>query len=310
MERNSGDARRRDRERVMVQEGIELWKQKKSEQWTHKLQEQRELREMLAKYSPWGRPGCGAPNPDAIRKRKLHLQGLFAEEDKKNLGVALGDTGRRPAPSGTTHRVDPMLRFQFNEPARRCVDNVLRYRRDAQAQQAYRQELDALVSEKRREKAAASSREAARDQQLGWSDDTTLRCLQKQQGELRYQQRLKGGAGGDNPGGVELVPLLARRRAAAERHPLSTTDVTRVKNVNGPTNWRREAGANDYVRELAQQVFSKEQRVRQARQEDVESCRRHFETWQQFWGRPGHGAPREVKVKGNIDVLLHRLPVK
>lgn len=60
---------------------------------------------------------------------------------QKNLGVALGDTGRRPAPSGTTHRVDPMLRFQFNEPARRCVDNVLRYRRDAQAQQAYRQEL-------------------------------------------------------------------------------------------------------------------------------------------------------------------------
>ena len=48
----------------------------------------------------------------------------------------------------------------------------------------------------------------------------------------------------------------------------------------------------------------------QARQEEMESSRRHFETWQQFWGRPGHGAPREVKVKGNIDVLLHRLPVK
>jgi len=48
----------------------------------------------------------------------------------------------------------------------------------------------------------------------------------------------------------------------------------------------------------------------QSRQEEMESSRRHFETWQQFWGRPGHGAPREVKVKGNIDVLLHRLPVK
>lgn len=46
-----------------------------------------------------------------------------------------------------------------------------------------------------------------------------------------------------------------------------------------------------------------------ARQDELESCRRHFETWQQFWGRPGHGAPREVKVKGNIDILLHRLPV-
>jgi hypothetical protein len=37
---------------------------------------------MLTQYSPWGRPGCGAPNADGIRKRKLHLQGLFAEEEK------------------------------------------------------------------------------------------------------------------------------------------------------------------------------------------------------------------------------------
>jgi hypothetical protein len=37
---------------------------------------------MLGQYCPWGRPGCGAPNADGIRKRKLHLQGLFAEEDK------------------------------------------------------------------------------------------------------------------------------------------------------------------------------------------------------------------------------------
>jgi hypothetical protein len=23
----------------------------------------------------------------------------------------------------------------------------------------------------------------------------------------------------------------------------------------------------------------------------VESCQKHFETWNKFWGRPGHGAP-------------------
>jgi hypothetical protein len=44
MERNSGDARRKDRERIMVQEGIELWKLKKQEQQAHKIQEQREVR--------------------------------------------------------------------------------------------------------------------------------------------------------------------------------------------------------------------------------------------------------------------------
>jgi hypothetical protein len=44
MERNSGDARRRERERIMVQEGTELWKQKKEDQWAQKIREQREVR--------------------------------------------------------------------------------------------------------------------------------------------------------------------------------------------------------------------------------------------------------------------------
>jgi hypothetical protein len=43
MERNSGDTRRRERERIMVQEGIELWKQKKQDQWAQKISEQREV---------------------------------------------------------------------------------------------------------------------------------------------------------------------------------------------------------------------------------------------------------------------------
>ncbi|PSN55151.1 hypothetical protein C0J52_00643 [Blattella germanica] len=265
MERNSGDARRRDREKVMVQEGIDLWKQKKQDQWAQKIQEQRELRDMLNKYSPWGRPGCGAPNPDGIRKRKLHLQGLFAEEDKKQ--------------QHTAYKVDPILRFQFNEPVRKCVDNVLRYKKDVHQQKAYKQELDALVSEKKRAQAEQMNKEAEMERKLVL-------------------------------GGVELVPLLARRRAASDRHPLKSTDVTKTKTTNGPLNLHRAAGAHQYTQELSQQVFTKQQRVQKARQDDVESCRRHFETWQHFWGRPGHGAPREVKVKGNIDVLLHRLPVK
>jgi hypothetical protein len=44
MELNSGDVRRRDRERIMVQEGTELWKQKKRDQWAQKIAEQRKVR--------------------------------------------------------------------------------------------------------------------------------------------------------------------------------------------------------------------------------------------------------------------------
>lgn len=41
------------------------------------------------------------------------------------------------------------------------------------------------------------------------------------------------------------------------------------------------------------------------RAEEMERSRRHFETWQMLWGRPGHGAPRDVKVKENLDVILY-----
>lgn len=37
----------------------------------------------------------------------------------------------------------------------------------------------------------------------------------------------------------------------------------------------------------------------------MERSRQHFETWQMLWGRPGHGAPRDVKVKENLDVILY-----
>jgi hypothetical protein len=69
---------------------------------------------------------------------------------QKNLGIAT----ERPSSStpqrcnsgqhkqqSVAYKADPILRFQFNEPVRRCVDNVLRYRRNNHDKQAYRQEL-------------------------------------------------------------------------------------------------------------------------------------------------------------------------
>ena len=44
-----------------------------------------------------------------------------------------------------------------------------------------------------------------------------------------------------------------------------------------------------------------------SRAEEMERSRQHFETWQMLWGRPGHGAPRDVKVKEKLDVILYHL---
>jgi hypothetical protein len=69
---------------------------------------------------------------------------------QKNLGVVMGrswggtpqrvNSGQQKQQS-SAYKEDPILRFQFNEPVRRCVDNVLRYRRNNQEKQTYRQEL-------------------------------------------------------------------------------------------------------------------------------------------------------------------------
>lgn len=39
------------------------------------------------------------------------------------------------------------------------------------------------------------------------------------------------------------------------------------------------------------------------------TARKHFENWDTFWGRPGHGAPKSVKVKENLDYILYQLPI-
>ncbi|KAJ8880140.1 hypothetical protein PR048_016603 [Dryococelus australis] len=159
--KSPGEERRRERERVMVQEGLDLLKRKKEDEWFKKLKEQREedysfcspyqtdrqLKEMLNKYSPWGKPGCGAPNPDCIRKKKLQMEGLYPEKEKNMSAVHLGRQGGgapRRTDSGQLKaqlREDPMLRFQNNEQVRRCVNNVLRYRTGPSEQKNYKQQL-------------------------------------------------------------------------------------------------------------------------------------------------------------------------
>ncbi|XP_017794219.1 PREDICTED: uncharacterized protein LOC108575822 [Habropoda laboriosa] len=65
---------RKERERRSVQEGTVLWRRRKEELRRQKHREQRELQQILENYSPWGKPGGGAPCAATLRKKNVPLE--------------------------------------------------------------------------------------------------------------------------------------------------------------------------------------------------------------------------------------------
>ncbi|XP_047984384.1 uncharacterized protein LOC125224909 [Leguminivora glycinivorella] len=108
-------------------------------------------------------------------------------------------------------------------------------------------------------------------------------------------------------GGIELVPILARRRRVGAR-TLPSSDVTRPP--EDMCQWRELLNV-DYLRELKHQVKVKYQRKEEARQNSAESVRQHQETWASLWGRPGHGAPLQHGryARNNLARLLYVVPL-
>ena len=41
---------------------------------------------------------------------------------------------------------------------------------------------------------------------------------------------------------------------------------------------------------------------------DDQQQRKHFESWESYWGRPGNGAPRNIAHKENLIKMLHFPP--
>ena len=41
------------------------------------------------------------------------------------------------------------------------------------------------------------------------------------------------------------------------------------------------------------------------RKMDDQQQRQHFQSWESYWGRPGHGAPRDKSHKENLIKMLH-----
>ncbi|XP_039289782.1 uncharacterized protein LOC111060167 isoform X2 [Nilaparvata lugens] len=299
---------RQEKERVMVQEGLELVQRRKEERIRQKQMDQSEVRRLIANYDPWGKPGGGAPNAEDVRRRKTSIHYYHLLDQK-----------------------------QFLPEIRRSIQRCYRFSQSPYDKHRYRLELDSLVGYRNHLLSEAMRKSTSFDQKLGWTGEPAFRRLEQehQRREQQYKTRPSTNYQAIPPppdmerrkeihapeelitGGVELVPLLARRRALPQHCPLSTTDVTNTRlrtpvmppPARSPT-WNKPEMEKEYLSELTNQVHYKQKKIRDAHTEDLANSRRHFETWCNFWGRPGHGAPKQSNVKENLNYLLYDAPVK
>uniref|UniRef100_T1HTV7 Uncharacterized protein n=1 Tax=Rhodnius prolixus TaxID=13249 RepID=T1HTV7_RHOPR len=141
---------------------------------------------------------------------------------------------------------------------------------------------------------------------LGWTSEKAFRRLEDQIDRKKPEQLMIQSAPAkvndfktpeeELTGGIELVPLLARRRSfkKSQTH-LPTCDVTNKALNEDPPAWKEIRQPQDYLRDLNNQVNHKQLQMKAEKEVDRRDCRKHFETWGRFWGRPGHGAPRQSK---------------
>ncbi|VEN56873.1 unnamed protein product, partial [Callosobruchus maculatus] len=335
------DKERKALEERVTREGLELYKKQKEYERSRKMQEQKEMKDMLEKYWPWGRAAEAKPRG----LRNLRLEELFPNKDYLNAQRFVGtvDLGRggggAPVIAGGTKvtktKVDPLLRFQFgSKDLRRCVDNTLRYRTGREQQMQYKKELDQLVEEKK-QKESKEKLISKRADEEGWSNEDTLKSVQesKQDEEMRKKvsphkqckisyetyprkqnnfistgmknnRRLSSLSGHKDDEGVDLVTLLAKDRQLPHKVPLCSSDVTSMEKIGKTGVWNKTKESETYLRELAQQIIQKQNTYKEIKKNETETAIRHFSTWESFWGRPGHGAPLPEYKKQRLDRLL------
>ncbi|XP_076396337.1 uncharacterized protein LOC100882806 isoform X2 [Megachile rotundata] len=248
---------RKERERRAVQEGTDLWRRRKEELQRQKQQEQRELQKIVESYSPWGKPGGGAPCAATLRKKNVPLEPL---EPVKCQNFRQGWTSDSTIERLHGRNVDPL-----------AVTNVNRFFED------------------KGEAGMARNTASIEDSKNRYNEEIQVYEL---------------------TGGVELVPLLTSRRYYSQ--PQSTryvaTDATRPGyTIESYVTLRAlGVGNREYIAELAEQMRRKREKAVEERRMEVESCRRHFDTWRKLWGRPGHGAPMDHVHRNNLYNILHR----
>ncbi|CAG9837451.1 unnamed protein product [Diabrotica balteata] len=176
-------------EERVIREGMDLWKKQREFELRRKLQEQREIRQMMDTYWPWGKGTDARPRG----LRNLRLEELFPNKDYLNNKRYVGSIGFTNKAGGggapifsdgkkiTRTCEDPMLRFQFgSKDLRKCVDNTLRYKTNKQQQEEYKKELDKLVEEKKQKEKQEKKESVHFHQEQGWSDEKTLKHLENE----------------------------------------------------------------------------------------------------------------------------------
>jgi len=185
MERNSQEEERRARERQLMDEGRQLWQQKRAEEQDLATRDVEEIKE-LARLKMFGKPGHGAPTGDIRKKRFTEHQqdqGLKRSTSMFNLEDATESMSFRPigpsqhytsevelnngdalsfgrdgsgAPVRTnsgrlrsTLRGNPDIRFQANEGVQKSICNQIRYAADPAEKSMYHSELAEQVEQRK-----------------------------------------------------------------------------------------------------------------------------------------------------------------
>ncbi|XP_024082860.1 uncharacterized protein LOC106669956 isoform X2 [Cimex lectularius] len=318
---------------VSVHEGMEMWKRKHEDKYRHRYQTRDGC------YWPFGRPGGGAPNSGNFRKQRVSKkhkepeatcksEGKLPYLPEKQVRFSRGAEQilRYQYQKDVRRSIDTHWRYmttpQEKAAYRMHLDRILHEKRAFREQEMRRnmnQDVQNASMEPPWGKVGPGGQQWRHPRQvghnflhsLGWTGEKAFRKLEDQMDHLAVPEHpmISQKAQNDHlhfktpeeewTGGIELVPLLARRRSfkKASNH-LPTCDVTNRAYFEQPPSWRETKQPQDYHRELNNQVTTKKHQLQAEKEEDRRESRKHFETWGRFWGRPGHGAPRQTKVGG------------
>ncbi|XP_043655458.1 LOW QUALITY PROTEIN: uncharacterized protein LOC122621606 [Drosophila teissieri] len=75
--------------------------------------------------------------------------------------------------------------------------------------------------------------------------------------------------------------------------------------TNRPTTRIQTAADMRYLHDLNVQISQNRRSVSVSKQLDRDLCNQHFDTFETFWGRPGHGARGDKINKLKLDNLLY-----
>ncbi|KYM82640.1 hypothetical protein ALC53_06815 [Atta colombica] len=233
---------------------------------TEKFNTHFNLQEILANYSPWGKPGGGAPCAATLRKRNVPLEPLQLPR--------CHSFGQVPPGSNTSYLLE--LGWTSNS----TIDRLYKRNTDPPAVVDVNKFYDDRATP-------------------GIASETQLQDPRNLYKEEVQVYELTGGV-------ELVPLLTSRRHQSyPQSSRYLATDATRpgytIESLRA-----LGVGNREYIADLAEQIRRKRDKTLEERRIEQEGCRRHFDTWKRLWGRPGHGAPIDHTQRNNLYNILHR----